>query len=106
MSKLGVLVFVLFLGGCATVETLSNSKRGVEIDGTHCKEIQHVMSGTNHNFCVMYGEPRDKEGRHTREKLEFLWVDSIFSFVADIVVLPYTIYKQVTAPPIEVKSDP
>lgn len=103
MLRLGVIVFLFSLGGCATVETISSSKRGVKIDGTYCEEIQHVMSGTNYNICKMYGEPKDTDGIHTRQNLEWLWLDSIFSFGADIVVLPYTVFKQFTAPPITVK---
>jgi len=106
MSKLLVVSVLFMLGGCATVHTISNHQRGVEIDGTHCKEIQHMMSGTNQNICKMYGRPKDTDGIHTHNNIVWLYLDSVFSFGADVVVLPYTIYKQLTAPPIPVNPGP
>jgi len=103
--KVGVIVGASLLCGCATVHTISHNKRGVEIDGTYCKKIQHVMSGTSHNICMMYGKPKDTDGIHTRNNLVWLYADSVFSLVADVIVLPYTIYKQITAPPIRVNPE-
>ena len=106
MSKFIGIAVILMLSGCATIETISNNQRGVDIDGTHCKELQHVMSGTNQNICKMYGGPKDTDGIHTRNNIVWLYMDSVFSFGADVVVLPYTIYKQLTAPPIPVNPEP
>jgi len=94
------------LSGCATVQTISGSQHGVEIDGTRCKEVQHVMSGTNKNICKLYGKSKDIDGIHTQNNIVWLYLDTVFSFGADVVVLPYTIYKQVTAPPIRVNPKP
>ena len=100
-----VIVLVTLTCGCSTVDSLSNNERGVKIDGTYCEEIQHVMSGTNQNICKMYGEPKDQDGAHTRNNLAWIWVDTVFSFGADILVLPYTVYKQVTSPSIKVNPE-
>ena len=54
----------------------------------------------------MYGRPKDTDGVHARNNLVWLYMDSVFSFGADVVVLPYTAYKQFTAPPIPVNPEP
>ena len=104
MIKLLLATLLLVNTGCATVYTVSNAEKGVVIRGSHCDEIQHVMSGTSHNVCSLYGEPGDPDAIHTENNLYYLAVDSVFSLIADVVVLPYSLYNQATSPAIRVKS--
>ena len=103
--KVPLIAMLLMLNtGCATVYTMSNADKGVVIKGSHCDRIPHVMSGTGHNICRLYGAPGDPEGANTEGNLSYLAVDSVFSLLADVIVLPYSLYKQLSSPPIQVKT--
>jgi len=104
MFKMGILLVVIMLPGCATIYTVSHADKGIEISGTYCGDIPHVMSGTFYNICTMYGAPRDKSGINTEDRLVALAIDSVFSIVADVVVFPYTFYNSLTRSRIVVRS--
>lgn len=104
MKKSVVLLSLLFLAGCSTAHTIANAKKGVTIEGSYCSHINHVMSGVAYNWCKIDGEPNDTGGFNTEQSFERIATETTFSILTDILVLPYTIYKQLTAEPIAVHS--
>lgn len=91
---LTLILFVSFLSGCGTVNTVF---RGDEIVSnnltkkrTYCNSIPRVYSGAAYNFCILRGEPT------TSVSLQAVVIqDFVLSGMVDTLVLPYTIYRQV-----------
>lgn len=104
MRLFGILLpFLLSLGGCATSKTIVNNDTGVKIDNTHCEQLNHVFSGTQYYLCHLWGEA-DPGGSLP---LSLSWgpygyADFPLSLAADLVVLPYTLYRNASSAPIPV----
>lgn len=91
--------------GCSTVHTISNSDDGLVMKGSYCKSIDHVFSGVQYNICKLHGTPNPNATEiSTRGSMEYIGIDTAFSFISDIAVLPYTVYKQASSDPISVRS--
>jgi len=104
----GVLLVLisLFLGGCGTVYTISQAEQGVNMKGSYCDNIDHVFSGVEYSWCKLNGAPRSEvDPAMSKGNFHYVGIDIAFSFIADILVLPYTVYKQVSADPIAVRSE-
>lgn len=88
-----ILAFVIVLQGCATYKTVvpSSQKKLIEyvesVEGEKCITIPRIYSGINYIYCVMSGEVTLKS-IHTEIALVPL------DFIADTILLPYTIIKQ------------
>ncbi|MFT7373134.1 MAG: hypothetical protein ACI9T9_001828 [Oleiphilaceae bacterium] len=100
------IVLVYFLTtGCSTVYTLNNAEDGLLMKGSYCKNINYVFSGVEYNWCKLHGTPNpNPTPQNSLGGFEYIGVDALFSFVADVVVLPYTVYKQMSSKPIAVRS--
>lgn len=85
------------LTGCGTVQTLAPEKGKVKISykdkKSYCQSIPRVYSGVAHNFCQLYGEP-DRTSYGTAAQVPFWAIDTMVSAVADTLVLPYTVTRQ------------
>lgn len=105
MRYIVFLALCIANAGCSTVNTISNANDGVVMKGTYCDHIDHVFSGIHYNWCKLHGAPKENSNAsHSSRDFEYVGIDSIFSFLADVVVLPYTIYKQFNADPITIWS--
>lgn len=93
--KIAVIVIIsLTFQSCATYKTVvpSSQRKLVQyvesVDNEDCVTIPRIYSGINYTFCVMCGDTR-LTSSHTD-------VATIpFDFIADTVILPYTIIRQV-----------
>lgn len=100
-----ILLICCISTGCSTIHTLGNASNGVVMKGTYCDNIDHVFSGIEYNWCKLHGTPKDNStSASSTGDFEYVGIDSVFSLVADIVVLPYTIYKQISSEPISIWS--
>ena len=73
--------------------------------GSYCKDIDHVFSGLEYNWCRLNGASKQNhDPKSSKSDFEYVGIDTFFSLFADLVVLPYTVYKQVSSGPIAVKS--
>lgn len=93
------LFLILATSGCATVKTLPPSTNHVSIEHhgkrSYCQSIPRVYSGFTYNLCKLHGEPSRQENLgDSFNNIPFFIIDGTFSFVADTVVLPYTVYTQ------------
>jgi len=105
MRYLVIALFYISALGCSTIHTLNNSEDGVVMQGSYCEDIEHIFSGLQYNWCKLNGAPqKNTDPISSKGDFEYVGIDSLFSFVADVLVLPYTIYKQVSAEPIAVRS--
>ena len=90
-----ILFSVLILQACGTYKTVvpSSQRKLVQyvesVDDEKCATIPRVYSGVNYTFCVMCGNAKLKS---THTDIAMVPMD----FVADTVLLPYTITKQFT----------
>ena len=100
-----ISLFYFLIVGCSTVHTINKAEDGLVMKGSYCTSLNHVFSGVQYNICKLHGTPNPSASEiSTRGSLEYIGIDSVFSFVSDIVVLPYTIYKQASSDPISIRS--
>ncbi|MFT6906737.1 MAG: hypothetical protein ACJAS1_003407, partial [Oleiphilaceae bacterium] len=105
MKLIFIVLFYLVVSGCSTVHTINNANDGVVMKGTYCKNIDHVFSGIEYNWCKLHGTPNSNaDPRSSKGDFEYVGIDSFFSFIGDVIALPYTIYMQVSSDPIAVHS--
>jgi len=105
MRYIFVVLIYIITTGCSTVYTLNNAEDGLVMKGSYCKSIDHVFSGVEYNWCKLHGTPNSNPNQKSSQgDFEYLGIDSFFSFIGDVIVLPYTIYKQVSSEPIVVRS--
>ena len=89
------MFLLLLLSGCSTLITLtrpdiyiSSSLRKVD---TNCESISRVYSGVSYGLCRINARP----SHYSKYLLDsFFLFDTIPSFIADTVALPYTCFKQ------------
>tara|TARA_R110002167_G_scaffold71421_7_gene201556 strand:+ start:389 stop:721 length:333 start_codon:yes stop_codon:yes gene_type:complete len=91
--------------GCSTIHTVSNANDGLVMKGSYCENIEHIFSGIQYNWCKLHGTPKENSNpASSTGDFEYVGIDTFFSFLADIIVLPYTIYKQSSSDPISILS--
>jgi uncharacterized protein YceK len=80
------MIFIcLLLAGCSTVATVAGGKKD---SGFQCDEnftISRIYSGVSNDIRFLAGTYQDKG---------LIFLDLPFSFVADTIVLPFSIYTQ------------
>ena len=98
-------IFVVILAGflissCGTLSTLQDGPLLLAnekyMGSQPCDKIGRIYSGVRYDYCIVFlgdGSDWELEG--------YLVWDFPFSFVLDTVILPYSIYRQVTAGDLE-----
>jgi len=105
MRVVFVALFSVIINACSTVYTINNAEEGLVMEGSYCKNIDHIFSGLEYNWCRLNGTPKQNHDPiASKGEFGYVGIDSIFSLFADLMVLPYTVYKQVSSDPIEVRS--
>jgi len=105
MRSIFIALMYFVTAGCSTIHTLNNAEDGLVMKGSYCKSIDHVFSGIEYNWCKLHGTPNSNpDANSAKGDFEYVGIDSVFSFVGDVIVLPYTIYKQISSEPIAVRS--
>ncbi len=105
MRYLALIVISFFLQGCSTVHTISHAESGLVMKGSYCHSIERMYSGVQYNWCKLHGEPKKAAATaSTKGDFEYVGIDTLFSLLADTLVLPYTIFKQASSEPISVRS--
>ena len=96
---LGLLVIACQINGCATiVTTYSPDEVATEAcQSKNCAFLPRIYSGTVMDFCGATASGSGQGGGL------MLW-DLPLSFVADTLILPYTVYKQITEGNISTKE--
>jgi len=93
----GYIVFLTLISSflsCATYKTVVPSQQRLIIEnretleGEECVSIPRIYSGVGYSFCVMTNKVRLKSDHSDVASLPF-------DFVADSVLLPYTICRQI-----------
>ena len=93
VKQLAILLLVMgLLSGCGTIRTVGGDpvalpvpKKGHE----SCQSISRIYSGIQYDYCFV----NDDDGTNW-ELWNLLFWDYPLSFVADTIVLPYTIVRQ------------
>lgn len=106
MRYIFIVVVTFFASGCSTVHTLNNAEEGLVMKGSYCKDINYVFSGVEYNWCKLHGTPKTNTNPEASQgEFHYVGIDSFFSFISDVVVLPYTVYKQISSEPIVVRRE-
>lgn len=94
---LGCILFLPLFSSfqsCATYKTVIPSQQRLIIEhietleGEECVSIPRIYSGVGYSFCIMTNKVRLKSDHSDVASLPF-------DFVADTLLLPYTICKQI-----------
>jgi uncharacterized protein YceK len=107
MKIILVTLCYVVASGCSTIHTINNAEAGLVMKGSYCKHIDHILSGIEYNWCKLHGTPNSHSSPNSAKGgLEYVAIDSAFSFFSDLIVLPYTVYKQLSSERIAVRSTP
>lgn len=102
-----VFALSLFIWGCGTVTSLSHSdielKNKLNQAKTLCAKTTRVYSGISYDFCQIHA--RESQS-YSAVKTSYYLFDMIPSFIADTLLLPYTIMKQCNRGSIPILSTP
>ena len=79
-----ICTFSFIMSGCSTIYT----QGGYHECGERCTQVPQIFSGTASAICCI-----DKCGPVGSS---FAFIDAVFSFVADTIILPYTTCKQIS----------
>lgn len=100
MKRLILGFLVLVVSGCGTIKTVPRSDYAINSDlnrnKTKCKTVPRVYSGVKYDFCRFHAEPDYQTIVNLGGTPFYLFDMLLFSPAADTVMLPVTIYQQVT----------
>lgn len=95
MKKIIISMIIVFLSGCGTTTTLTNTdseiKHKLSQNNSSCKNITRVYSGVGYDLCRLQSTP---DSSFYNPFLIIYLVDIPFSAITDTVTLPFTIYSQ------------
>ncbi|RON86735.1 YceK/YidQ family lipoprotein [Pseudomonas fluorescens] len=99
MRTQAVMLTVLMLTGCGTVQTVALSDnfsvKQLKTQKSYCGAVPRIYSGATYDFCMLHAEkPDDVDAFNYNNASIGLVVDAAISGVLDTFLLPYTIYKQ------------
>jgi uncharacterized protein YceK len=94
-----LMLAVLMLGGCGTVQTVAfsdqKSAQSLRDNKTYCGAVPRIYSGVTYDFCMLNAELKDGvDAFDYKNANPGLLIDAAASGVLDTFLLPYTIYKQ------------
>ena len=99
MKIQAMMLTVLMLSGCGTVQTVAfsdkHSTEQLKANKSYCGAVPRIYSGVTYDFCMLHAEkPDDIDAFNYKNATPGLLVDAAVSGVLDTLLLPYTIYKQ------------
>ncbi len=105
--KVLVACLLAVLGtGCGTINT---TFRGDQLaadklnrHGSYCSEVPRPYSGVSYNACLFHAEPRTHPPLFNHDWIPLLVMDAVASAVADTLLLPYTVIRQMEQGSIQV----
>ncbi|NUU36106.1 YceK/YidQ family lipoprotein [Pseudomonas sp. C2B4] len=94
-----VLLAMLMLGGCGTVQTVMRADevaaKSLKEQNSYCGAVPRIYSGVMYDFCYL-NAPLEK-GRDAQihgPAPAIVLVDVVLSGTLDTLLLPYTVYRQ------------
>jgi uncharacterized protein YceK len=95
-----LMLAVLMLGGCGTVQTVVRNDQAA-VDGlkekkSYCGAVPRIYSGVTYDFCSLHA-PLSKgvdADDYRNAAIPIVLVDAVVSGALDTLLLPYTIYRQ------------
>jgi uncharacterized protein YceK len=99
MKTLFMLLVVLTVAGCGTVQTVMRADevaaKSLKEQKSYCGAIPRIYSGVTYDFCYL-NAPLEK-GRDAQihdNAPAIVLIDVVLSGAADTLLLPYTLYRQ------------
>ena len=90
-----VLFAIIWIHGCGTVTTLSNTDQSISSkllrQNTYCDSVSRVYSGVAYDLCILNSKG---SGTDIDVLIGFYLIDGVLSAATDTLVLPYTIFQQ------------
>ena len=99
MKIRAMMLTVLFLSGCGTVQTVVRSDQvavnDLKQEKSYCGAVPRIYSGVAYDFCLLHAPPGENiDTFDHKNATPGLLVDAVMSGALDTLLLPYTIYKQ------------
>lgn len=97
--KIIICLFLTFLCySCSTIKTISPNNNHINISAygkrSVCESIPRIYSGVSHSICSPGKSSEEDTLNGTPVSLVYFCIDTSFSFAADTIFLPFTIYNQ------------
>lgn len=101
MKILIAAILIISCTACSTFKTVAPDRGRVDITSqgydSNCNKIPRIYSGVSYNVCLLNSEPNSNSiGGFGLMGVPLIFIDTVCSAVADTVILPYTIYTQVS----------
>lgn len=100
MARLILTILIIACTACSTVKTVSPSDGHIYISTwgykSNCKKIPRIYSGISYDFCLLNSKSRSNNSGFDGFASIYVFTDFAWSIMADTVVLPYTIYTQIS----------
>jgi uncharacterized protein YceK len=97
MKTLSLLLVLLALSGCGTINTVfrGDETTSRELLGakSYCTTVPRIYSGVYYDFCLL-NAPEPEQPSRSGYGMPGLLVDAAICGVLDTASLPYTIYRQ------------
>lgn len=94
-----VCSITVFLISCGTVNTVIRgdwvTKRDLNQIETSCETLPRIYSGVSYDICLLRGKP-SQMSLWLAPIPQLIFVDIALSGAFDTVIIPYTVYKQIS----------
>ncbi|SDY12262.1 YceK/YidQ family lipoprotein [Nitrosomonas sp. Nm33] len=101
-----VCSIAVFLAGCGTTNTVIRgdwvAKRNLNQIETSCETIPRIYSGVSYDICLLRGKP-SQMALWVAPIPQLIFLDIALSGAFDTVILPYTVYTQISNGDIRLK---
>lgn len=92
-----IFLATLALQACGTIKSTQSIENRIAIkngsNASYCEELPHVYSGVGYNLCVLHSKPNPVIADGST-MLDLMLLDTALSAIADTILLPYTVIKQ------------
>lgn len=96
-------IAAFFLSGCGTIKTIASSiVKTLKERNTYCTTVSRAYSGVAYNWCILNAAPIHIKGWNPT--VESTIIDMGLCAIADTAILPYTLTKQLTEGPLQIKD--
>ncbi|WCM49124.1 YceK/YidQ family lipoprotein [Pseudomonas sp. WJP1] len=99
MKTLFMLLAVLTVAGCGTVQTVMRADevaaKSLKEQKSYCGAIPRIYSGVTYDFCYLNAPlEKGRDAQNHDNAPAIVLIDVILSGALDTVLLPYTLYRQ------------
>ncbi|MCU1752124.1 YceK/YidQ family lipoprotein [Pseudomonas sp. 6D_7.1_Bac1] len=101
MKTRAMLLAVLMLAGCGTIQTVVRHDdvaiKSLKEQKSYCGAIPRIYSGVTYDFCTLNAPLHSGiDEQDHKNATPVVLIDALISGTLDTLLLPYTVYRQQT----------